>query len=120
RDDVHERAALLAGEDALVHGGGKLLLAQNHSGTGAAQRLVGGGSNKLRVGHGRRMDSGGHESGEVRHVDHENRADFVGDLSHARKVEDARIGAASADDDLGFFGDGNGLKLVVVDGFGVF
>ncbi len=79
-----------------------------------------GGGDDLRVGHGRRVDSGGDEAGEVGHVDDEQRSDLVGDLAHAGEVEDARIGAASADDDLGFFGHGDGFEFVVVDGFGIF
>ena len=46
------------------------------------------------------------------------RADLVGDLPHAREVDDARIGAAAADDQLGPLALGNLLQLVVVDGLG--
>ena len=66
------------------------------------------------------MDAAGDEAGEVGHVDDEQRAGLVGDVAHAGEVEDARIGAASADDDLGLFAQGDGFELVVVDGFGVF
>ena len=118
-DDVHQRAALLAGEDALVDGCGELLLAENKSGARAAQRFVRGGGDDLRVRHGRGMHAAGDEAGEVRHVDDEQRAHLVGDLAHAGKVEDARIGAAAADDDLRLFSHGNRLEFVVVDDFGV-
>ena len=46
------------------------------------------------------MRAAGHEAGEVRHVDQELGADFVGDLAEAAEVEHARIGRAAGDDDL--------------------
>ena len=68
-DDVHQRAALLAGEDASIDCGGELLLAENQAGARSAQGLVRGGGDDVRVGHGRRMNAAGDESGEVGHVD---------------------------------------------------
>ena len=66
------------------------------------------------------MCAPGDQSSEVRHVDQEQSADLVGDLTHAGEVDDARIGAASADDHLGMFFFGQLFQVVVVDGFGVF
>ena len=40
------------------------------------------------------------EAGEVRHVDHEHRADRVGDLAEAREVELPRIRRPAGDDEL--------------------
>ena len=40
-----------------------------------------------------------HQTGEVRHVDHQGRADLVGDLAHRREVDPARIGGIPGDDD---------------------
>ncbi len=76
-----------------------------------------GGGDDVRVRHGRRMHATGDEPGEVRHVDDEKCADFVGDLAHAGKVEGARIGAAASDDHLRLFALGNLFELVVVDDF---
>ena len=58
--------------------------------------------------------------GEVRHVDEKERAHFVGNLAHARKVDDARIGAAAANDQLRAFLLGDLFELVVVDRLGFF
>ena len=66
-----------------------------------------GGHDDMRVRNWRGMHSGGNQAGEVRHVDDEEGADFVGDLAHARKVEGAGIGAAAADDHLRLFALGN-------------
>ena len=78
------------------------------------------GGDDLRVGDGRGMDAAGNESGEVGHVDDEDRAGLVGDVAHAGKVEEARVGATAADDDFGLLADGDLFEEVVVDGFGVF
>ena len=66
------------------------------------------------------MRAAGDQSGEVRHVDQVDRAHFVGNLAHAREVDDARIGAAAADDQLRPLALGNLLQLVVIDGLGFF
>ena len=64
------------------------------------------------------MQAGGHQSGDVRHIDQEERADGVGDLAEAGEIEDARIGAGAGDDHLGLMLLGEARQLVVVDGLG--
>src|SRR3546814_4819043 len=44
------------------------------------------------------MRAAGDEAREMRHVDHQQRADIVGDGAEAREVEGARIGRAARDD----------------------
>ena len=95
-------------------------LRQNHAGARPAQRFVRGGSDDVGVRHGRGMHAASNQSGEVRHVDQIERADFVGDLAHAGKIDDARIGAAAADDQLRLFLFRQLFELVVVDGLGFF
>ena len=46
-----------------------------------------------------RMHAARDQAGEVRHVDHQDGADLVGDGAEAREVDDARIGRAAGDDD---------------------
>ena len=65
------------------------------------------------------MDAASNQSGEMRHVDQEECAYFVGNLAHAREIDDARIGAASANDQFGTFFLRQFLEVVVIDGFGV-
>src|SRR6185312_11559431 len=110
----------MAGEDALVHGSGVFLLAQDHARTWAAQGLVGSGGYELRVRNWRRMRSSSDQSGKMRHVDQQQRAGFVHDLAHAGKIEEAGISAATADDQLWFFPQRCLFKLVVIDGLRVF
>ena len=45
----------------------------------------------------------GDEPGDVRGVEHEQRADLVGDLAERARVDDARVGGGAGDDDLGPF-----------------
>src|SRR6478672_13658979 len=64
------------------------------------------------------MRATSHESCEVRHIDEVERTHFVRDQAHARKVDYAGIGAASADDHLGALFFCKALEFVVVDGLG--
>ena len=77
---------------AAVDVGGELLLGQHHPAARSAQGLVRGGGDHVRVGH-RVLVAGEHlagdQTGEVRHVDHQHRADLVGDLPHLREVHPA-------------------------------
>ena len=41
-----------------------------------------------------------HETGDVRHVDHQNRADLVADLTELREVDRAAVRACARDDQL--------------------
>ena len=56
------------------------------------------------------------QTGKVRHVHQVERADFVGDLPHAREINDAGIRAATADNHLGALFFGKLLQVVVIDG----
>ena len=79
-DHVHQRAALLAGEDGRVDLLGVLLLAEDHAAARAAERLVDRRRDDVRVRHRARVQPAGDEAGEVRHVDEQVGADLVGDL----------------------------------------
>ena len=68
-------------------------------------------------GTGRRMRASGNQPGEMGHVHQVERAHLVRDLAHAGEINDSRIGAASADDQLGTFLLGKLLQIVVIDGF---
>src|SRR5450756_1004882 len=58
-------------------------------------------------------------AGDVRHVDHEERADGVRDLPKARKVERARVGGRARDAELRLLGLGRRLEGVPVDRLGL-
>ncbi len=118
-DHVDQRATLLAWEYAAIDAGCQVLLAKNQSGARSAQCFMRCGGDDMRVRDWGRMHSGRDEAGKVRHVDDEERADFVGNLAHAGKVEGAGIGAAAANDHLGLFALGNLFELVVVDDLGI-
>ena len=59
--------------------------------------------------------AGRDEPGEVRHVDHQQRADLVGDLPEAREVELARVGRPAGEDQLRPVLAGDARDLVHVD-----
>src|SRR6266704_1199883 len=61
------------------------------------------------------MHTPGDQASEVRHVDQVERTYFVRDLAHARKINDPRIGAAAADDQLRALFLCELLKIVVIN-----
>src|SRR5579875_1377286 len=73
----------------------------------------------VRVRYRRRMRASGNEPGKVCHVYDEERADLISNLAHAWKIEDARIGAASAHNHLRLLARSNLLQFVIVNHFGV-
>ena len=85
RNDVHQRTALHSRKHNLVDRRRILGLGEDQPGTRAAQRLVRGGGDNLRVRHRRRMRPARHQSGKVRHVHQVERANLVGNLPHARR-----------------------------------
>ena len=67
--------------------------------------------------HRARVQAGGDEAGEVRHVAEQERADLVGDLAELVGLDGARIGGAAADDQLRPVLLREAEHLVVVDEF---
>ncbi len=116
RDDVHERAAL----DAREHGARRSALANcswhmTMPPRGPRRLLCVVVVTNCACGIGRGMLAAGDEPGDVRHVDEQKRADGIGDLAHAREIDDARIGGGAGGDHgranfLGLF-----LQGVVID-----
>ncbi len=88
-DDVHERAALDAGEDLGVNFFGKLLFAKDDAAAWTAQGFVGCGGNEIGVWHGAGVDTGGDEARDVCHIDKEVGTDLAGEFSHAFEIDDA-------------------------------
>ena len=66
-----------------------------------------------------RVDTGGHETCDVGHVDEQERADVGRDGGHPVEVPQARIGGRATDDELGTDLAGGGGHRVVVDPFSV-
>ena len=99
-DDVHQRAALLAGEDRAVDVLGELLAAEDDPAARAAEGLVDRRRDDVGVLDGVRVLAGGDQPGEVRHVHHQPGADRVGDLAERGEVELARVGGPAGDDHL--------------------
>ena len=99
-DDVHQRPALDAGEDCRVDLLGDLLVVgQDHAAARAAERLVRRRRDDVGMRERARNETGSDEAGEVRHVDEEVRADFIGDGAERREIDLARIGRAAGDDE---------------------
>ena len=117
---MDQRAALHSGKHNFVDGSGEFLFAQDHTGARSAQSLVRGSGDDMRMRHRRRMHAACNQSGKMRHVHQVKRANFVGNLPHAGKIDDARIRAAPADDQLRPLFFRQLFQVVVIDGLGFF
>ena len=116
RDHVHERPALLAGEDRRVDLLRDLgVVREDESRARAADRLVDGRGDDVGVRHRVRVQAGGDESGEVRHVDPQQRPDLVGDRAEALEVQLTGVGRPARDDDLRLVLDREAAHLLHVD-----
>src|SRR5437773_3362053 len=115
-----ERPTLRSRENLLINCFRMLGLAKNHPTAWAAQRLMRGGRDYLRMGDGGRVHAAGDEPGEMRHVDDEYCADFIGDRAQRREIDDPRVRAAATDDDPRLFPLGNVPHFVVIDPSGLF
>ena len=101
RDDVHQGAALDAGEDRLVELCAEFrVLREDHAAPRAAKRLVRRRRHDIRPRQRAWMHAARDESRDVRHVDHEVGADRLGDGGEPLEVDDARIGGSAGDDEL--------------------
>ena len=114
-DDVHERAALIAGENGGVEGLGVNRFREDESATWAPEGLVRGGRHEVGMRDGRRVDARSDEAGDVRDVGEEIGADGASDLAHAGKVDDAGVGTSADRDHLWFLAQGDGGELIVID-----
>ena len=90
RDHMHQRAALETREDRRVDFLPELGIARkDHATARTAKRLVRGGGRDMgmveRIG----MNAARHQPREMRHVDHEVRADGIRDCPEAREIDDA-------------------------------
>ena len=117
-DDVHERAALSAGEDGLVDGFRQTLPAEDHAAPGTPQGFVGGGGDHVGIGDGRGVYPRCHQTGDVCHIHHQIGARLVGDLPAAGEVDDAGIGAGAHHDQLGVAFQCDFLHGIIVDALG--
>ena len=79
---MHQRPALQAGKHCRVDLLCDLLVVgQDQSSTRTAQRLMRRGCHDMRMRNRRGMHATGHQSREMRHIDHEVGADVIGDLA---------------------------------------
>ena len=100
-DHVLERSALPAREHRLVDRLGVLLTAHDGAATRTAQRLVRGERDDVGVRHGVGVGAADDEAGDVGGIEHEQRADLVGDRAERLGLEATGIARGAGDDHLG-------------------
>ena len=98
RDRVHQRAALHPREDGAVDRLRVLLATEDEAGARPGKRLVRGRGDDVTVLDRVRMQAGGDEPGEVRHVAHQESVDLVRDPAELGGVDRARVRRPAADD----------------------
>ena len=76
---------------------------------------MGGGGDDVGERHRVRVQTGRHQTGDVRHVDKQVGTHGIGDVTEALPVDDARIGRETGDDHLRLVLARQRLNLVVVD-----
>lgn len=77
------------------------LAVEDHGTARATERLVGGGSDNVGIGEGRRNDASSNQTGNVGHVNNEVGANRVGNLTEAGIVNVAAIGGGTSNNDSG-------------------
>src|SRR6185369_4214522 len=118
--DMDQRTALHTWKDGFIDSGCEFLLTQNQARTWSAQSLMCGSGYDLRVWHWGRMNSSGDQSSEVRHVHQIERTHLVGNLAHASEVDNSRVRASAADNELRSFLFRKFFQITIIDGFGLF
>src|SRR5690606_8224468 len=116
-DDMHQRAALNAGEDGRVDDFFVFGLHHDDAATRATQRFVRGGSDEVGVRNRVGVLAAGDEACIVGDIHHEQGAVFASDTTHALKVDTQGVSGSSADNQLGFVFASQALKRVVIELF---
>ena len=101
-DDMHQRAALGAGEDRLVDCLGEAFTAEDHTASGTAEGLVCSGGDDVRIGNRVGMQSGCDQTGDMRHIHHQVSTAGVSNFSEFGKVNRPRISGSTGDNQFGF------------------
>ncbi len=116
RDGVHERSALDAREDGAVDRPRVLLPAEDEAAARPGEGLVCRRGDEVAMLDRVRVQPGGHEAREVRHVAQQQRADLVRDLAEPVGLDGTRVRRAAADDQTRPGLLRQPQHLVVVDG----
>ena len=115
-DDVLQRAALLAREHRRVDLLGDVgVVGQDDAAARTGEGLVRRGRGDVRVRHRRRVQPGGDQPGEVRHVHHQVGAHGVGDPAELGEVQLPGVGGPAGNDQLRLVLLGQALHLGHVD-----
>ena len=118
-DDMHQRAALGAGENGGVELLGKVfVVGQQHAAPGPPEGLMGSGGHHMGVGHGRGVQPGGHQPRDMGHIHPQVGPHLVRDGPEPLEVNDPWIGGGPGDNHAGPALLGHPFQRVVVDASG--
>lgn len=114
-NDVHERAALIAGEYRFVYCGRKLLGREDKTAPRPPEGLVSGGGDDIGIGHGRGMQPRRHKTCDMSHIHHEVCAYLLCERPDALKINYPRVGGGARHDELRLYFPCLALKAVVIN-----
>ena len=113
---MHERSTLQAREhgriDLLRDG---FVVGHDHAAARAAQCFVRGGRHDVGMPERRGMNATRHQSSEMGHVDHEDRAHLVSNRAEPCEVDFARISRSARNDECRLILDGQCFDGIVID-----
>ena len=115
---MHEWATLGTREDGFIDGFGQFFLAEDHPTARTTQGFMSGRGDNVGIFHRVWTTSGSHDTGDMGHIYHHQRTDFITDLTNAGKINNAWISAGASHDKLRLASNGFGLHGIVIDGFG--
>ncbi len=119
RDHVHQRSTLQPGEHRLVDSGRVVAAREDRTRARPAQGLVGRERDDVGQRHRRGMRATRDQTGDMRGVDEEKRADLVGDRPERLEIDDPRVRRGSGDDHPRTFADREVADHAVVEHLGV-
>ena len=116
RNHMHQRTALNTRENRRVYFlGDGLVVGQDHAAAGSTQCLVGRRRHDMRMGERAWVNTSSNETGEMRHVHHQERPDFIGNLAEGSKIDMTWIGRATGDDHFRLMFPGEGADLIEIN-----
>src|SRR4051794_21212293 len=92
---MHQRSTLNTRESLRINLFSVFFSAENQSATRAAQGLMSGSGNKIRVGHWAWMQPRGHKARYMSNVCQQVSPDFMRDLAHPLEINDSRVSAGA-------------------------
>ena len=115
RNGVHKRAALCAGEYALIDCFCIFFLAEDDTAAGTAQGLVSGAGDNVSIGYRIHMQTGCNKTCNMCHIDHKDCADFLCNIGNDVETNLTGICTCARNDKLGLAFIRNAAEFIIIN-----